>query len=190
MTEFKMYSGYRVTEKVDIWELAYELRTMGLIRVREKVKKEFQMWMNDPKFKIKIREALRIPETRELTIFDYSYFAQYNSKEEMPPFNPNVSFTIRKADNILYLLPNNTPKHSCIVAAFEEHPLCEYYGYWDNTDPDESCPIDEWFERRKAWTKVLKTDIWTNYLTVEVSSIDEFYLVDPVNERYWSTEQK
>lgn len=30
-----------------------------------------------------------------------------------------------------------------------------YYGYWDNTDRDETCSDEEWEERRETWERVL-----------------------------------
>lgn len=31
----------------------------------------------------------------------------------------------------------------------------EFYGYWNNTDPDEECTAKEWRQRKNDWDKVL-----------------------------------
>ena len=38
---------------------------------------------------------------------------------------------------------------------FKNIPEIEFYGYWDNVDPDETCTHEQWEERRKDWEDVL-----------------------------------
>lgn len=33
----------------------------------------------------------------------------------------------------------------------------EYFGYWDNTDPDEDCTEEEWAERKRLWSEDSRT---------------------------------
>lgn len=43
-----------------------------------------------------------------------------------------------------------------ILTAFREHlPEVQYYGYWNNTDPDKECSSREWRARRRDWEKAL-----------------------------------
>jgi len=43
-------------------------------------------------------------------------------------------------------------------SAWKRTPGVEFFGYWDNTDPDESCSEKEWAYRRKAWSEALGSD--------------------------------
>lgn len=48
--------------------------------------------------------------------------------------------------SIIYTEQNAYREH------FKNHPLIEYYGYWDNTDADENCSEEEWEQRKKDWS--------------------------------------
>jgi len=37
--------------------------------------------------------------------------------------------------------------------AWRDDPFITYYGYWNQTDPDENCTDEEWGERERLWHK-------------------------------------
>jgi hypothetical protein len=44
-------------------------------------------------------------------------------------------------------------------AVCEAYHHIKYYGYWDNTDPDENCSVQEWKERERMWNRIFKNDV-------------------------------
>lgn len=42
-------------------------------------------------------------------------------------------------------------EHPELIKIWDQHKQIEYYGYWDNTDPDEDVSENEWLQRGKDW---------------------------------------
>jgi hypothetical protein len=34
----------------------------------------------------------------------------------------------------------------------------KYYGYWNDTDMDDDCSLEEWKQRKEDWTEALQLD--------------------------------
>lgn len=47
-----------------------------------------------------------------------------------------------------------TAQHS-FKEIIKKHPDVEFYGYWDNTDPQEDCSEEEWEQRGKDWHEAM-----------------------------------
>lgn len=56
------------------------------------------------------------------------------------------------ADRILALIYSDNQEYDDIWSEFEE---TTYYGYWNNTDPDEDCSEEEWHQRENDWKDAL-----------------------------------
>lgn len=56
-----------------------------------------------------------------------------------------------------------------------------YYGYWDNTDPDENCSKEEWKERKKFWKflDIPKQDMMNQ--TFFDNRMIQYYLIEHVS---------
>ena len=60
-------------------------------------------------------------------------------------------------DKCLMIFAGNTKLEEFFFNNFK----VDYYGYWDNTDPDESCSEEEWAQRQSDWKKVFKHTFFT-----------------------------
>jgi hypothetical protein len=67
---------------------------------------------------------------------------------------------------------------------WENQPEVTFYGYWDNSDPDEECSSSEWNQRKNDWVKVLPY----NSKPTEQGVFSDFTQAEPHMTLLWDTE--
>lgn len=55
-------------------------------------------------------------------------------------------------DHILLIL---YCEHTELKKTISENSKIKFFGFWNNTDPDENCSDEEWKERERLWNKAL-----------------------------------
>ena len=84
------------------------------------------------------------------------YRAIYKEGKRDPSYDFDVHVTaFPRHDQTLLLFFCEERAHPEVFEEWEATPGIEYFGYWNNTDPDEDCPELEWEERGRLWEEVL-----------------------------------
>lgn len=142
----KIYNGYRIKKVLTFKELNDLANNVVNNYVEIVVQNEvnrisniYQEILDLNKFKNKEPE-----KTLFQTAIDY-----FNDKRK-DAYDPSVVFILDEHQTLLlsYL---NIDK----VQNFLTNLGFEYYGYWDNSDPDENLKEHEWLERKKDWERIL-----------------------------------
>lgn len=155
----KIYYGYRLAADTDIWTFTERLREQGN-ELRS------QLDLNAIERFGESAEAERIgrgegpfPTREGLLMAGYMGWKALNDQlgesRLSDPHQLAVTF-IRdpKTDRILALLYAGAKMQHVFV----DQPEVEYFGYWNNTDPDENCTEEEWAEREETWERCLGGD--------------------------------
>lgn len=84
------------------------------------------------------------------------YRTIYKQGKRNPTFDFDVHISaFPRPDQTLFTFYCEESAHPEVLAEWEATPGIEYFGYWNNTDPDESCSEMEWQERKRLWEEVL-----------------------------------
>lgn len=155
----KIYYGYRLAEGTNIWTFTEKLRERGN-ELRDQLDMEVVEKFTEGAVSKRLAEGKEVPETREARLlFGYHGWSevmrQLGESRLGDPHRLSVTF-IRDTETgrILALLYAG----SKMEEVFTSMPEVEYFGYWNNTDPDENCTELEWEEREEVWERVLGDD--------------------------------
>jgi hypothetical protein len=70
--------------------------------------------------------------------------------------NTLASIMIFPFEDSIYLIPYINQEYDGSLHEMEGiRDRIEYFGYWNNTDPDENCSEEEWDERARIWDAIL-----------------------------------
>jgi len=112
-----------------------------------------------------------------------------------PYYDFDVNFTIFPVeDQILITLYCEEGMNKEVVEAWKATEGIEYFGYWNNVDPDEDCSDEEWEERKRLWEIALgesgtpavegySTEVMGLYGLLPAKSADILPLVEPRESR-------
>jgi hypothetical protein len=94
-------------------------------------------------------DGLCITETqRKPLLTATSRIQELNRELGNREYNIGIAFV----DGYTLSLPFFQDKES--ITFLRSHPKVSFFGYWDNTDPDENASEEEWNLRGKLWSKV------------------------------------
>lgn len=155
----KIFNGYRLKAGTDLWEFTERLREEGN-ELRNRLDMEAVEVFAER------AEAERItsgegpfPSVESRLMSGYLGWSELmhtlGESRIGDPHRLSVTF-IRdtKTDRILALLYAG----SKMEEVFTRQPEVEFFGYWNNTDPDEDCTELEWEEREEVWERMLGFD--------------------------------
>ena len=155
----KIYEGYRLKSGTGIWEFTERLRAQGNV-LRDRLDMEAIERLADGAIAKRIAEGKDAPTTPQARLMG-GYFAWQDVMKQLgesrigDPHRLSVTFIRDSVTNrILALLYAG----SAMEEVFTSQPEVEYFGYWNNTDPDESCTEEEWAEREETWERCLGMD--------------------------------
>lgn len=81
----------------------------------------------------------------------YEHVQQTQIRDNQVDFDAEVVY-IPLEDKILALY---YAENEALQTLWENEELVNSYGYWNNTDPDETCTEEEWEQRRNDWDEAL-----------------------------------
>jgi hypothetical protein len=165
----KLYSGYKLPQMS-----LGELQDFSM-KFRKKIRKKFNLLHNSLLASISVdivdahalgqpchyireheleKDELKIRPASQVCFYIMDRHSRIERTQERDPdfdFNCSVVF-FPLQDCILALLFAEKKEYASI---WEKMPGVEFYGYWDNTDRDESVTAKEWNQRRVRWGKAL-----------------------------------
>lgn len=95
------------------------------------------------------------------------------------PWALDASVTFREHEGAYYLIPYSdrlSVTYGCL-SFLTGHPDLEDFSYWNNTDPPEHVPEEEWDHRASVWEALF--DRWSHYLTLDIISLETFNDICP-----------
>lgn len=155
----KIYHGYRLAEGTDIWDFTERLREVGNVE-RDRLDLELFESIAAKTAEKRADEGLKPYETRRQALmaamFDWTKTCGEDRTGVLAGmYDLNLTF-IRDTETGRILVLSYC--HGGMEKVFTDMPEVEYYGYWDNTDPDEDCSEEEWLEREETWERALGMD--------------------------------
>lgn len=100
-------------------------------------------------------------------------------KGEDTPFNFDASIMVYFGSEKTSIIPFGLRMFPDTERAFKNNPKVKFYGYWDNVDPDESCPEEEWNERKEFYDKIFERfySFSTAGLSYELSNQESIFKI-------------
>lgn len=91
--------------------------------------------------------------------------------------NTMASVMVFPFEGNLYLIPyinQNYDGHLCDIEGIRDR--IEYFGYWNNSDPDENCSEEEFSERGRIWNAILGYSPVKDYgFAFEIYDVDDVW---------------
>ncbi|MFE8701087.1 hypothetical protein ACFYKX_10820 [Cytobacillus sp. FJAT-54145] len=91
-------------------------------------------------------------ETYDLLKEEYEEDMKKGYRSPFADFDFKASFFVCQNSRVLLLLYAEQRE---LHEFFESHPEVSYYGYWNNTEPDEEVSEEEWEQRKADWDEAL-----------------------------------
>lgn len=114
----------------------------------------------------------------EQTVFAYGYhkvsdrFRKFKAEPYRDPFyDLRFEIVLFLRDPLLAIFIG---ENKAMRGIFEKHPEVEYYGYWNNSDPEEGVSDEEWEQRRIDW-EFLDGPICNQGMIIAVDDMSHFY---------------
>lgn len=108
------------------------------------------------------------------------------------PWRLDVSLTVRKSGRRYLLIPYNyVPWFPKALRFLTKHPALADFHYQNQSDRPENIDARTWNMRAKVWARVLDEPEWSDFLTIDIVTLDGFYKIDPMYDfkmmkRYYS----
>ena len=135
----KIYNGYRIPA-TDLFTLLNQCRDLKPKLAEDR--------------KVVLRGQIKnIEEYKEKRFTTQINIDESNRKGYQHPydFSLDICFFPTK-DFYLYITFPGRYRHEKII---QEHFESEFFGYWNNVDPDEKCSEVQWEDRKRLWNEVL-----------------------------------
>lgn len=150
----KIHEGYRLAPGTDIWEFTERLRAQG-----NELRNKLDMEAIETFAQAAENERGEFPSREARLMAGYHGWADLmrtlGESRISDPHQLSVTF-IRDPKNGRILA--RLYAGSKMEEVFTKQPEVEYFGYWDNSDPDEDCTEDEWRERKDSWERSVKME--------------------------------
>lgn len=134
---------------------------------------EIHRWFMNEIRPVALKEAQRMAAAKSIrrTVFDFDdlyYRGQVEDDDAPDTFHRifmNVSFEVESdarknsegtVELVLFPFEGNVYGIPFgMLSSYKDVSWIKEFGYWDNTDPDETATEEEWAERRRVWKAVL-----------------------------------
>ena len=119
------------------------------------------------------------PDLPELDRYEYIRHIQkkinegINSVERGYPYDIDASGVVLEFDGKIVIYFFNLNEHQYPKTWKKIREELEFFGYWDNVDPDENCSEDEWNERKEFFNNLFEE--YESYVPSDCGLIFEFY---------------
>jgi hypothetical protein len=119
----------------------------------------------DPRFEDKKNRSFELAyflpdpgfEDEKISSFELAYFLRQQIQAgKNEPINVSFSAVIYFQDNKIIVQFFGIESYKRLDDLVSNYPEFSYYGYWDNTDPDEECSDKEWEEREVFYDKLFE----------------------------------
>lgn len=169
----KIYNGYRLPNftlrELNNWmkdarkviqPLAQELYTELVVNIATNILDIKTLYPNSYKERIEKNYSEITKHSSALSVAERYIREQMRQIQITQERNPKYDFectvyAIPIQDSILLLFYSEQAEFESV---FSKLPMVEYYGYWNNTDPDEECTEEQWEKRKRDWEEALGGD--------------------------------
>ena len=103
------------------------------------------------------------PDLPELDKYEYERYVLkkidegFRSNEKGFPYDIDASAVIFEFNNKTIIYFFNLNDHIYVETKKEIKNKLKYFGWWDNTDPDEDCTEEEWHERENFYENLFES---------------------------------
>lgn len=195
----KIYVAYRLKNTDDLWPFIRDTYERGTENVK-KVLYEFcqkiagHIQEHGPHEDIKdvydmAYESYRFVENEEerarkavwKTAYEYmrDNYRKSTVSYQRDIFDFNVSITLREYEGSIYIIPYCDMMMRNALDFLKDDPRLEDYAYWDNTDPPDDVPYEEFEARGKVWDALSDQKLWRSYLTLDLCSWEKYWNLSP-----------
>ncbi len=81
-------------------------------------------------------------------------------KGENSPFNFDASVVVYFYQRKIVAVPFGFNMFKELNTMFRSNPKMKFFGYWNNSDPDENCSEEEWAEREKFFEGLFEGEFY------------------------------
>lgn len=155
----KIYTGYRLAAGTDIWAFTEKLREQGNTLRNQLDLNAIERFGEGAEVERVGQGEGAFPKREGFLMAGYlgwdKLMRDLGESRLSDPHQLSATF-IRdpKTDRILALLYAGAKMQHVFI----DQPEVEYFGYWNNTDPDSDCTEEEWAEREETWERCLGGD--------------------------------
>ena len=181
----KVYRAYRLKDGVSVWGFIREVKPVAERNVRRVLRAWYLRLIEMSRDEDVVLEHIRSYgddfQGRLSYVSTYVY-REYRKQLSLPDrnlYDLDVYLTFREAGGRVYVIPRCDMLMRRVLDFLDTHPMCENFAYWDNTDPDEDVPPDEWEARGEVWDRLSEGSKWRESLVTYICGVDEFVNVDP-----------
>lgn len=155
----KIYEGYRLAEGTDIWDFTERLREQGNLE-RDRLDLDVIEKFADGVIAKRAEDGKEAPATEEARLM-CGYFGWSELMGELGESRLGDPHQL----SVTFIKDVVTGRICCLLYAgskiehvFKGQPEVEFFGYWNNSDPDENCTPEEWMEREETWERIMGID--------------------------------